>query len=289
MIVTQRATLENPADYSHFTENGPTQTLRFTAENPNDPSTPELWKTQPEEYAVGNGQESRSSSGGLTLQYTYKDDGSADTASCGGSIIVSGDDLGAKADDHGLQLNAIGLVWPANLPPTQSAIITLPVGADDATARGYAGGVAALQDCGGGGFPPVAGGGDFPPIAGGDAGGMPPIAGGPGTAGDQSNFPPITDQTAGGGTTTNGPLELTNIPDQRPAPKTNPVRSRSPSRIRVISRSIASASATIRQSAGCRSRSSSSAMSRHPGHARLPLRLGCSARIRLCSRINPRI
>jgi hypothetical protein len=216
MIVTQRGTLQSPADYSHFTENGPTQTFRFTAESPDDPSTPGLWKAQPEEYAVGNGPESRSSSGGLTLQYAYKDDGSIDTASCGGSIIVSGDDLGAKADDHGLQLNAIGLVRPANLPPTQSAIITLPVGADDATARGYAGGVAARQDCGGGG-----GEGGFPPVAGGDGAGMPPIAGSGGAPGDQSNFPPVEDQAGGGtttddgaagGKTTNGPLELTKVP-----------------------------------------------------------------------------
>jgi len=214
MIVTQRGSLESPADYSHFTAEGPTETLRFTAENPDDPSTPDRWKAQPDEYAVGNGQESRASVGGLALQYAYKDDGSIDTASCSGTIIVSADNLGQKADGHGLQLNAIGLVRPANMPPTQSSLLALPVGAGDASARGYAGGVAALQDCAGGGgeFPPVAGAdtnADMPPVAGGDAGG------------DQSNFPPVedqaggetTDQGAGGGTTTSGPLELTKVPN----------------------------------------------------------------------------
>ena len=220
MIVTQRGSLENPFDYSHFTAEGPAQTLRFTAENPDDPNTPDRWKREPEEYAIGNDKDNRVSSGGLALQYAYKDDGSIDLGSCGGTIIVSADALGAKADAHGLQLNAIGLVRPANVPPNQSTIINLVPGENDVATRGYAGGVAALQDCGGSGFPPVAGGpGEFPPVAG---GGMPPVAGGGGAGG--STFPPVEDTqlggggtttdkgTKGGGGTTTGALQMTKVP-----------------------------------------------------------------------------
>ena len=221
MIVTQRGSLENPFDYSHFTAEGPAQTLRFTAENPDDPNTPDRWKREPEEYAIGNDKDNHASSGGLALQYAYKDDGSIDLGSCGGTIIVSADALGAKADAHGLQLNAIGLVRPANVPPNQSTIINLVPGENDVATRGYAGGVAALQDCGGSGFPPVAGGpGEFPPVAG---GGMPPVAGGGGAGG--STFPPVEDTQlggggtttdkgtkGGGGTTTNGALQMTKVP-----------------------------------------------------------------------------
>jgi uncharacterized repeat protein (TIGR01451 family) len=221
MIATQRGTVENPADYSHFTAEGPAQTLRFTAENPDDHDTSDRWKHEPDEYAVGNGKDNRSSAGGLALQYAYKDDGSIDPASCGGTLIVSADALGAKTTLQGLQLNAVGLVRPANVPPSQSSLIDLVRGDDDAATRGYAGGVAALQDCNGGGFPPVAEGGDasdFPPVAEGGAGeAFPPVDGGDAGAGETGGgdtaFPPVDDtQPGGGGTTTNGQLELTKTP-----------------------------------------------------------------------------
>jgi hypothetical protein len=231
MITTQRGTLENPTDYSHFTAKGAAQTLRYAPEAPDEPNRPNRWKPDPEEYAVGNAEGFRSSDGGLTLQYAYKADGSLDLGSCGGTIIVSGNSLGANLGGHGLQINAVDLVRPANAPPAQSTFIDFDARQDDTATRGYAGGIAVLQDCGGDGFPAVAGGGGsgFPPVSDGGAGGgtMPPVAGdgGGGTtmppvAGDGgggTTFPPVdetqggggTTAEGGGGTTTKGPLTMT--------------------------------------------------------------------------------
>lgn len=227
MIIAQRGALESPSDYSQFTSKGPAQTLRFAPENPDDPNTPEHWKPVPDEYAVGNIEDFRATSGGLALQYAYKDDGSIDPATCGGTIIVSGDTLGAARNTTGLQLGKIDLVRPANTPPIQTGVIELDPDQNDPAARGHAGGIAVLQDCAGaGGFPPVAGGapgGDFPAVAGNnEGGGFPPVPGGDAGAG---GFPPVADtqeggggktddgtQEGGGGKTTNGALTMTKSP-----------------------------------------------------------------------------
>ncbi|RUP00347.1 hypothetical protein [Hyphomicrobium sp.] len=223
MIITQRGTQDNPADYSQFTTKGPAQTLRFTPENPDNPQTPGQWKPTPDEYAVGNIEDFRASSGGLAIQYGYRDDGSIDLSTCSGTIIASGDALGAQKTAFGLQLSSIERVRPANAPPVQTSIIDLDAKQDDPAARGHAGGIAVLRDCAGGagGFPAVAGGegGEMPPVAGGEPGG-----GSPGATGGGEMFPQVDesaeggggtvtdDQQGGGGTTTNGPLTMTKSP-----------------------------------------------------------------------------
>ena len=167
MIVAQRGFIQNPADYSAFVEAGPAQVLRLKPENPEKPDTPGLWvQKDPQEYAAGETKEHRTASGGLTLHYAYKSDGTLDTATCNGTIVFSTDAIGAKLASHGLQITGIELVRPDNVPPTRSAFINLNPLLDDAAVRGYAGGVAALQVCDGSGFPPVAGaGGGAPPVA----------------------------------------------------------------------------------------------------------------------------
>ena len=230
MIVAQRAPLQNPADYARFVEAGPSQVLRLKPETPDDPETPGLWlQSDPQEYAAGEEKDFRSASGGAAIQYAYRDDGTMDTSSCGGTLVFSTDAIGPQLAGHGLQFSQIGTVRPANTPPKESAFIDLSPQLDDAAARGYAGGVAALQVCGGDGFPPVAfgaeGGGGFPLVAGG-GGAFPPVEGGggpglapldntaPGGSGTPQ-FPPVVDESGdqgGGGTTQSGPLSMIKEP-----------------------------------------------------------------------------
>ncbi len=215
MIVAQRGPRQNPADFVRFVEAGPSQVLRLKPEVPDDPGTPGLWlQSEPQEYAAGQEKDYRGSSGGLTVHYAYREDGTIDTSSCGGTVVFSTDAIGPQRAGHGLQFSQVGDVRPANAPPVMSAFIDINPPLDDPVARGYAGGVAALHVCGGGdGFPPVAagaGGGDgFPPVNGdnagaGGGGGFPPVAGDDADAGGGgADFPPVEDaadeEGAGGG------------------------------------------------------------------------------------------
>ena len=147
MILAQRGDVQNIKDYSSFAAAGPARVLRFVAENPDAAATPGLWQIPPEEYAVGNGTDNRSSSGGVALEYSFNADGTIDTNACSGTIVASADALGPERAVHGVQLNAVGLVRPANVPPNESAFVNWKPVLDDAQARGYAGGVAVLHSC----------------------------------------------------------------------------------------------------------------------------------------------
>ncbi len=201
MIVAQRGDVQSPANYAAFTAAGPAHVLRFAAESPDDPKTPGLWTLPPEEYAIGAASESRAGAGGVALEYKVGADGALDTATCSGTLVASADTLGADKAVNGLQLNVAGVVRPANVPPTESAIIAWNPDLNDPQARGYAGGVAVLHSCAGdagAGFPELAGGdAAFPDLAG---GGSPPLTGGGGAGG----LPEVTD--GGGGVTTAPPL-----------------------------------------------------------------------------------
>ncbi len=179
MIVAQRAFTQNPADYAKFVEDSPAQVLRLKPETPDDADTPGLWQqSEPEEYAAGEDKAHRSGTGGLAIFNTFRPDGTIDRASCTGTAVFSTDAIGPERAGHGLQFSDVSAVLPANVPPKQSAFININPKQDDAEVRGYAGGVAALQACGGDAFPPVAG----------DRGGG---SGGGGT----TTFPAVTDGT----------------------------------------------------------------------------------------------
>jgi hypothetical protein len=210
MLIAQRGTVNSPYDYGSFTEPG-AQVLRYTLESPDDATTPGLWRKDPESYAVGTADSSNAGSGGVGLQYGYKPDGSIDLNTCDASVAFTGDTLGTTTS--GVQLNAVDLVRPANVPPTQSAYIDYDAQQEDANARGHVGSVTAMRRCGADqGFPPIAGGsGDaFPPVEGGGGGdtAFPPVSdGGAGTAdgGGGQTFPPVED----GGDGTTAPDETT--------------------------------------------------------------------------------
>ncbi len=194
MLLAQRGSLKSPYDYGSFADTG-AQVLRYTLEAPDDPSTPGLWSKDPATYAIGTADGNNAGSGGVSLQYGYKPDGILDLNTCDGAVAVTGDTLGANATASGVQFNALELVRPANVPPTQSASIDFDPRQEDPSAQGHVGSVAALRQCGvDAGFPPIAEGG--PPVEGGDA--FPPVADG-GAGGGGGTFPPVED--GGGGAT----------------------------------------------------------------------------------------
>jgi hypothetical protein len=196
MFIAQRGPVQSPYDYGSFADTGG-QVLRYEPESPDDPATPDLWKSDPATYAVGTADDSNAGSGGVSLQYGYKPDGTIDLNTCDATVAVTGDTLGTTAS--GLQLNGLDLVRPANVPPTQSAFIDYDAHQDDQNVRGHVGSVAALRQCGAAaGFPPVEDGGAFPPVEESGAGSEPPVEGGGGGGGGGA-FPPVED--GGGGAT----------------------------------------------------------------------------------------
>ncbi len=199
MLLAQRGAVKSPYDYGSFADIG-AQVLRYTLESPDDPATPGLWSKDPATYAVGSADNNNAGSGGVSLQYGYRPDGILDLNTCDGAVAITGDTLSTAGTSSGVQLNALELIRPANVPPTQSASIDFDPKQDDPTARGHVGNVAALRQCGvDAGFPPIAEGGAFPPVEGGDA--FPPVAEG-GAGGGGGTFPPVED--GGGGATTDG-------------------------------------------------------------------------------------
>ena len=208
MLLAQRGAQKGAYDYGAFVDAAPTQVLRYALETPDNPATPGIWSPTPDSYAAGFAAGGKSASGGLSLQYGYRPDGTLDANACQGTVALTADGIAEDGKGHGAQLNAVDLVLPANLPPKQSAFIDFDSKQDAADLKGHAGDVKSYQPCGGPGFPPVAGGGGggagggggFPPVAGAGGGGFPPVAGG----GGAQIFPPVA---GGGGTTTNPPVE----------------------------------------------------------------------------------
>ncbi len=201
MILAQRGPVKSPYDYGSFTDAGG-QALRYTPETPDDPKTPDLWAPDPASYAVGSADGNNAGTGGVSLQYGYKPDGSIDTTACDASVALTGDTLATTAS--GVQLNSVELVRPANVPPTQSAFIAYDARQDDPKVLGHVGNVGAVRLCGAGtGFPPVEAGTEGPPVEGAE-GAAPPVEGGGGGGGGGTTAPPVEE---GGGGTTEPPVE----------------------------------------------------------------------------------
>lgn len=223
MLVAQRGPVKNPYDYGSFADSGG-QVLRYAPEAPDDPATPDLWKSDPATYAVGTADDSNAGSGGVSLQYGYKPDGTIDFNSCDATIAVTGDTLGTTAS--GVQLNSAELVRPANAPPKESAFIDYDAHQEDANVRGHVGAVTAVRQCGAAaGFPPVEAegppiegapgeGGAFPPVEEGGGGAFPTVeegGGGTTTPDESQTFPEVVDE-GGGETAEGGGLVITKSP-----------------------------------------------------------------------------
>ena len=197
MLLAQRGPQKGGYDFRAFVDPSPTQVLRYSREDPDDPATPGVWAPEPGIYAAGYGNDGKSASGGLSLQYGYRPDGTLDEGACRGGVALTADGTAEDGTGHGVQINTVPLVLPANLPPRQSAFIALDSKQNAADLKGHAGAVSSYEPCSGegAGFPPVAGGGAFPPVGG---GAFPPVGGGGG------GFPAIA---SGGGGTFSPPVE----------------------------------------------------------------------------------
>ena len=195
MLLAQRGAQKGAYDYGAFVDAAPTQVLRYALENPDNPATPGIWSPMPDSYAAGYAAGSKSASGGLTLQYAYRSDGTLDASACQGTVALTAD--GTEERKGSRRPAQRGRSRPACEPPaeterlprlSQQAGICRPHGACRRRE------IQSTLCRGGGGFPPVAGaGGGFPPVAGGalpplDGGGFPPVAGFPGRR-RQHSFP----------------------------------------------------------------------------------------------------
>ena len=123
MLLAQRGAQKGAYDYGAFVDAAPTQVLRYTVENPDNPATPGIWSPTPDSYSAGFASGGKAASGGLSLQYGYRPDGTLDANACEGTIALTTDGITEDGKGHGAQLNAVDLVLPANLPPKQSAFI----------------------------------------------------------------------------------------------------------------------------------------------------------------------
>ena len=136
MLLAQRGAQKGTYDYGAFVDAAPTQVLRYALETPDNPATPGLWAPVPDSYAAGFAAGSKSASGGLTLQYAYRSDGTLDASACQGTVALTADGTAENGTGHGAQLNAADLVLPANLPPKQSAYLDFDSRRDSPISRG---------------------------------------------------------------------------------------------------------------------------------------------------------
>jgi uncharacterized repeat protein (TIGR01451 family) len=231
MIVSKRGPQKDGYSFTDFIENGGSQALRLPLPDTDD------GLRGPVDYGVGFSGESKSASGGISLQYGYTPSGHIDTRSCGQTLAVTGDGLREYPADpanpnaifllDGVQMSDVNLAGSQNIPPLRSGFLPFDDRQKGTNLRGHVGDVEAFMPCqvivasapemmpdgdwggwGGAGpiisNPPIVGGNDF-----GDLGPNiiePPIVDGP--MGGGGGLGP-DQQGGGGGKTPPGPLIVT--------------------------------------------------------------------------------
>ncbi len=118
MLLAQRGAQKGAYDYGAFVDAAPTQVLRYALETPDNPATPGVWAPVPDSYAAGYA--GKAASGGLSLQYGYRSDGTLDANACEGTVALTADGITEDDQGHGAQLNAVDLVLPANCHPSRA-------------------------------------------------------------------------------------------------------------------------------------------------------------------------
>jgi hypothetical protein len=160
LYLAQRGEQRASYDYSVFTEPQKAAVVRYRPEDPDDTATESVWVAEPEEYAIGLPPEHRHAEGGIALGYPHDENGGLRYGACGETLWSTGHRLrpGAlaeesaeekqpEADVHGLQGNAVSLVRPENVPPTQSYFVDYDGFFGDATKSGHMGDVEIWQPC----------------------------------------------------------------------------------------------------------------------------------------------
>jgi hypothetical protein len=129
MVVAQRNAYGSGFyDYSAFTAPGEPRVLRFWPKKPNDPPSPGLWSPVPEEIPVGFAGNGRNANGGVAFGYGYDPNGAMNPNACGGSLLVTGENLrlnaslrdrlapGGPLSVDGLQISPGDIVRDPNAP-----------------------------------------------------------------------------------------------------------------------------------------------------------------------------
>jgi hypothetical protein len=150
MIVGLRAAPMVAPGFGQFVAPQSGKVLRFAKAG--DGTSGGAWSTESQEYAIGAGPSQAGGSGGLTLAHGYNADGTIDVTRCDATLAATGDGLSQPDSDdaaiHGVQLNAVDLVRPANTPtPTQSAFLDFDTHPGNKESLGSVGAVAAIQRC----------------------------------------------------------------------------------------------------------------------------------------------
>ncbi len=180
LYLARRGEQRGSYDFSVYAEPEKSDVVRYSLEDPDDPETKSRWVEDPEEYAIGMPEDHRQAEGGIALGYPYDESGFLRVGACGEMLWSTGHRLlpatppaegeEAQNDVHGLQGNAISLVRPENVPPSQSYFSDYDGFFGDAAKSGHVGDVEIWQPCEGvsqpdyGFLPPgVLPPGDIPP------------------------------------------------------------------------------------------------------------------------------
>jgi hypothetical protein len=232
MIVSKRSPQKDAYAFADMIEQGGSQAIRLPLPDTDD------GLRGPVDYGVGFGGESKSASGGISLQYGYTPSGHIDTRSCGRTLAVTGDGLREYPADpanpnaifllDGVQMSDVDLAGSQNIPPLRSGFLPFDDRQKGTNLRGHVGDVEAFMPCqvvveaapemmpggdwgGWGGSGPII---SNPPIVGGNGFGdlgpniiEPPIVDGPMGGGGGGLDP--GPQGGGGGKTPAGPLLVT--------------------------------------------------------------------------------
>jgi hypothetical protein len=139
IYLAQRGDQTSSADYSAFVDPHKAAVVRYQP----DPLDPASWVLSPEAYAVGTTPDYQDATGGIDIGL------SSATGKCD-MLWSTGDELSSDGQTvNGVQGNDVGLVRPANVPPTQTYLIDYDGQMADPTAFGHVGDVEMWRNCSG--------------------------------------------------------------------------------------------------------------------------------------------
>jgi hypothetical protein len=161
MILAERGAPTGAFDFRTIAQPAESRVLRYRLVQ-TDGKSAATWQEDPDENAIGFAGELRNTNGGAAIGYSYRPDGSLDTASCGGFLWATGEQLRNPRDPalaaelaksgplalNGLQGNAIEAVRPDNVPPLQSLFANYFDDSGDPALHGHLGDIAIPRGCG---------------------------------------------------------------------------------------------------------------------------------------------
>lgn len=160
MFLAERPDPTGALDFEALTHEGVGRVLRYASVHIG-PDGRRIWQATPDEYAIGFPRALRNGNGGVAIGYRYDPRGNLATASCGGFLWTTGEDLRATKDQalvkyldqsgppnvDGLQGNETWRIRRGDEPPREAYFIDFDDKFDDLGARGHMGDVAIPRTC----------------------------------------------------------------------------------------------------------------------------------------------